>query len=59
MVSDYLIYIILEESLGLYFCKIANKEIASKIVYEDDDILVFRDVNPQAPVHLLAIPKGT
>jgi histidine triad (HIT) family protein len=43
--------------LDCIFCKIANKEIASEIVYEDDDILVFRDVNPQAPVHLLAIPK--
>ena len=47
----------MEESLDC-ICKIANKEIASKIVYEDDDILVFRDVNPQAPVHLLAHQKA-
>lgn len=39
------------------FCKIANKEINSSFVYEDEDIVVFHDVNPVAPVHLLAIPK--
>jgi len=39
------------------FCKIINKEIPSKIVYEDDTILVFEDINPQAPQHLLAITK--
>ena len=39
------------------FCKIINKEIKSDIVYEDDDLLVFKDINPQAPVHLLIIPK--
>ena len=39
------------------FCKIANKEINSSFVYEDEDIIVFNDVNPVAPVHLLAIPK--
>lgn len=39
------------------FCKIINKEIPSDIVYEDDKILAFNDVNPQAPVHLLFIPK--
>lgn len=39
------------------FCKIANKEVASKIVYEDDRILVFEDAKPIAPVHLLIIPK--
>ena len=39
------------------FCKIANKEIKSDIVYENDKVLVFRDINPQAPVHLLLIPK--
>jgi histidine triad (HIT) family protein len=36
---------------------IANREIKSSIIYEDDDILVFKDVNPVAPVHLLLIPK--
>lgn len=39
------------------FCKIINNEIPSDIVYEDDKILAFNDVNPQGPVHLLFIPK--
>ena len=39
------------------FCKIVNKQINSEIVYETDDVLVFKDINPKAPVHLLVIPK--
>ena len=39
------------------FCKIIAKEIPADIVLETDDVLVFRDLNPQAPTHLLAIPK--
>ncbi len=39
------------------FCKIANKQINSEIVYENEDVLVFKDINPKAPVHLLAVPK--
>ena len=39
------------------FCKIANKEIPTKIVYEDDKIFAFTDIKPVAPVHLLIIPK--
>jgi histidine triad (HIT) family protein len=39
------------------FLKIINREIPAKIVYETDDILAFRDVNPQAPIHVLIIPK--
>ena len=39
------------------FCKIINKEIEANIVYEDKDILAFRDIHPQAPVHILIIPK--
>lgn len=39
------------------FCKIINKEIPSEIVYEDDKILAFKDIDPQAPVHILIIPK--
>lgn len=39
------------------FCKIINKEIPADIVYEDDEVLAFRDINPQAPVHILVIPK--
>ena len=39
------------------FCKIANKEIESDIIYDDGTVVVFKDNSPQAPVHLLAIPK--
>ena len=39
------------------FCKIAKGEIPTDFVYEDGDIIVFRDVAPQAPVHLLVIPR--
>lgn len=39
------------------FSKIIRKEIPAKIVYENDDVLAFRDINPQAPVHILVIPK--
>ena len=39
------------------FCKIAQKEIPSSAVYEDDRILCFHDLEPQAPVHVLIIPK--
>jgi len=39
------------------FGKIIRKEISAQIVYEDDDVLGFRDINPVAPVHVLVIPK--
>jgi diadenosine tetraphosphate (Ap4A) HIT family hydrolase len=39
------------------FCKIAVKDIPSKTVYEDDEIIAFHDLEPQAPVHVLIIPK--
>ncbi|WP_010292603.1 histidine triad nucleotide-binding protein [Clostridium senegalense] len=39
------------------FCKIAKGEIPSQKVYEDDKVLVFNDINPEAPVHVLVIPK--
>jgi histidine triad (HIT) family protein len=39
------------------FSKIVRREIPADIVYEDDDVLAFRDLNPQAPVHVLFIPK--
>lgn len=39
------------------FLKIANKQIPAKIVYEDEHCLAFHDVNPQAPVHVLLIPR--
>lgn len=43
--------------MGCIFCKIANGEIPSTKVYEDDKMLAFRDLDPQAPVHILMIPK--
>ena len=39
------------------FCKMANGEIKSDVLYEDDDVLAFSDINPQAPVHFLVVPK--
>ena len=39
------------------FCKIINKEINSDILFEDDDVLAFRDINPQAPTHILIVPQ--
>ncbi len=39
------------------FCKIVNKEIPSTIVYEDENVLAFNDINPVTPVHILVIPK--
>ena len=39
------------------FSKIINREIPADIVYEDDECIAFRDVNPQAPVHIQLIPK--
>lgn len=39
------------------FCRIVAGEIPSDTVLETDDVLVFRDISPQAPVHLLAVPK--
>ncbi len=39
------------------FCKMVSGEIAPDKVYEDDDVLAFRDINPQAPLHVLVIPK--
>ncbi|MCX7905550.1 MAG: histidine triad nucleotide-binding protein [Elusimicrobiales bacterium] len=39
------------------FCKIVKKEVKSKIIYEDEDIIAFNDLNPQAPTHILIIPK--
>jgi histidine triad (HIT) family protein len=43
---------------GCLFCKIANKEIPSIIVYEDDKVFAFNDIAPQAPAHILVIPKA-
>jgi len=40
------------------FCRIAAGEVPSDIVYQDEDFLAFRDVSPQAPTHVLIIPKA-
>lgn len=42
---------------GCIFCKIAAGEIPSTTVYEDDKLKAFRDINPQAPIHILIVPK--
>ena len=39
------------------FCRIIRKEIPASIVYEDEHVLAFNDINPQAPLHVLVIPK--
>lgn len=39
------------------FCKIINGEIPSDTIYEDEKVIAFKDINPQAPVHFLVIPK--
>jgi histidine triad (HIT) family protein len=40
------------------FCKIAAKEIPAKLVYEDREVVAFRDINPVAPTHILIIPRA-
>ncbi len=47
----------MSEAAGCIFCRIVRGEIPSKKVYEDEDVLAFHDVRPQAPVHLLVVPK--
>ena len=39
------------------FCKIASGELNADVIFETDDVLAFRDINPQAPTHVLVIPK--
>ena len=39
------------------FCKISRKEIPAKLVYEDDEVFAFEDVNPQSPTHILISPR--
>lgn len=39
------------------FCKIVRREIPAEVLYEDEEVMVFKDINPVAPVHLLVIPK--
>jgi len=42
---------------GCLFCRILAKEISAKIVYEDDRAIAFEDINPQAPTHVLIVPR--
>lgn len=39
------------------FCKIAAKQIPAKLLYEDEDVIAFHDINPAAPVHFLIVPR--
>ena len=39
------------------FCRIVRKEIPASVIYEDDRVVVFNDINPQAPLHALVVPK--
>lgn len=43
--------------MNCIFCKIVNNEIKTNKIYEDEDLICIRDINPQAPVHILIIPK--
>ena len=43
--------------MSCLFCKLAKGEINSDIVYEDDEVIAFRDIHPQAPHHILVIPR--
>ena len=43
--------------MSCLFCKIINREIPASIVYEDDRVLAFNDINPQASTHVLVVPK--
>ena len=43
--------------MSCLFCKIVRREIPASIVYEDDRVLAFSDINPQAPTHVLIVPK--
>jgi len=40
------------------FCKIASRQIPATVVYEDEELMAFKDINPAAPIHLLVIPKA-
>ncbi|MEW6554963.1 MAG: histidine triad nucleotide-binding protein [Actinomycetota bacterium] len=39
------------------FCKIASGQMKADVLYEDEEVIAFRDINPQAPVHFLVVPK--
>ena len=50
--------IVIVSFMDCIFCKVINKEAAAKIVYEDEEILGFENIHPEAPIHLLLIPKN-
>ncbi len=52
--SHYILYFMAEETI---FSKIISKEIPADIVYQDEQVTAFRDINPQAPTHILIIPN--
>ena len=43
--------------MACIFCQIVARELAAEILFEDEDLAVFKDINPEAPVHLLIVPK--
>jgi len=43
--------------MSCIFCKIINKEISAQVVFEDEDVIAFKDIKPIAPVHVIIIPK--
>jgi len=43
--------------MSCIFCKIINKEVSSEVVYQDEKVLAFKDIEPKAPVHILIVPK--
>tara|TARA_B100000965_G_scaffold183436_1_gene153135 strand:- start:359 stop:700 length:342 start_codon:yes stop_codon:yes gene_type:complete len=43
--------------MNCLFCKIIDKSIQSEIIYENDNVIAFNDINPQSPIHILIIPK--
>lgn len=47
----------MERDPNCIFCKIVAKEVKSEIVYEDDKVVAFKDIDPQAPIHILVVPK--
>lgn len=58
VLEDHCVFFVTVFPLLSSFDKIIAKEISSSIVYEDEKVLAFRDINPQAPVHVLVIPKN-
>lgn len=46
-----------DSSSDCIFCKVASGEVPARIVYRDDEVVAFEDIQPQAPVHLLVIPR--